>query len=72
MVSEGQLYSLKSSGQLFIVQQKLDEEVSYTLTINDGKKSPIKKISLWAIYYNDTHQFEEMFESEIEAETLIS
>ena len=72
MVSEGQLYSIKSSRQLFIVQQKLDEEVSYTLTINDGKKSPIKKISLWTVYYNNTNQFGEMFDSEIEAETLIS
>lgn len=72
MVSEGQLYSFKSSGRLFIVQQKLDEEVSYTLTVNDGKKSPVKKISLWTVYYNDTNQFTEMFESEIEAETLIS
>lgn len=72
MVSEGQLYSFKSSGQLFIVQQKLDEEVSYTLTVNDEKKSPVKKISLWKVYYNDTHQFKEMFESQIEAQTLIS
>lgn len=72
MVSEGQLYSSKSDGQLFIVQQKSDEEVSYTLTVNDGKKSPIKKISLWTVYYNNTNQFGEMFDSEIEAETLIS
>lgn len=72
MVSEGQLYSEKSTDRLFLVQGKLDQEVSYTITLNDEKKSSIKKLSLWSIYYNDTHQFAEMFESKIEAQKLIS
>jgi hypothetical protein len=72
MVSEGQLYSEKSKDRLFLVQEKLDKEVSYTIALNDEKKSNIKKLSLWSVYYNDTNQFAEMFESEIEAQKLIS
>jgi hypothetical protein len=72
MIEKGQLYSTKTGDQLFIVQEKLDEEISYTIQIGNNKKNKIEKMSLWSVYDNNLKTFNEMFESEFKSLNLLS
>jgi hypothetical protein len=72
MIEKGQLYSTKTGDQLFIVQEKLDEEISYTIQIGNNKKNKIEKMSLWSVYNSSLNTFNEMFESEFKSLNLLS